>query len=43
MVGATNLTDEQYRTFGDYQPSFGFTMEAFDRGRQWYAKGTAQF
>jgi iron complex outermembrane receptor protein len=43
MVGGTNLTDEHYRTFGDYQPSFGFTMEAFDRGRQWYAKAAAKF
>jgi len=42
-VGASNLTDEQYRIFGDYQPSFGFTMEAFNRGRQWYAKGAVKF
>lgn len=42
-AGVDNATDEQYRIFGDFQPGFGFYMEAFDRGRQWYVKVTAQY
>ena len=34
--GVDNLTDKEYRTFGDYAASFGYTLEVFDRGRQWY-------
>lgn len=37
-VGVDNIADKKFRTFGDYQPSFGFYMQAFDRGRQYYAK-----
>ena len=37
-VGVDNLTDRKFRTYGDYQPSFGFYQESFDRGRQWYVK-----
>ncbi|MBH0111882.1 TonB-dependent receptor [Novosphingobium sp. YJ-S2-02] len=37
-VGVDNLGNKKFRTFGDYQPSFGFFMQAFDRGRQYYAK-----
>jgi len=33
-----NVTDEQYRLFGNYQDAFGFTQETFDRGRQWYVQ-----
>jgi len=36
--GIDNLTDEEYRVFGNYQDAFGFTQETFDRGRQWYAQ-----
>ncbi len=36
--GIDNLTDEQYRQFGNYQDAFGFTQETFDRGRQWYVQ-----
>lgn len=42
-AGVDNATDERYRTFGDFQPGFGFYMEAFDRGRQWYIKLMAQY
>ncbi|WP_116364683.1 TonB-dependent receptor [Parahaliea mediterranea] len=35
-AGVTNLNDENYRIFGDYQPGFGFDMQAYDRGRQWF-------
>ena len=37
-VGVDNLTDKKFRTYGDYQPSFGFYQESFDRGRQYYVK-----
>ena len=33
-----NIADKKFRTFGDYQPSFGFFMQAYDRGRQYYVK-----
>lgn len=36
--GVDNIGDKKFRTFGDYQPSFGFYMQAFDRGRQYYGK-----
>ncbi|PNU04388.1 TonB-dependent receptor [Novosphingobium guangzhouense] len=37
-LGVDNIGNRKFRTFGDYQPSFGFYMQAFDRGRQYYAK-----
>ncbi len=37
-LGVDNIGDKKFRTFGDYQPAFGFRMESFDRGRQYYAK-----
>ncbi|WP_029548466.1 TonB-dependent receptor [Rhizorhabdus wittichii] len=36
--GVDNIADKKFRTFGDYQPSFGFLMQAYDRGRQYYVK-----
>lgn len=42
-VGVDNIGDKRFRTFGDYQPSFGFRMEAFDRGRQYYVKAGVSF
>ena len=36
--GVDNIGNKHYRTFGDYQPSFGFYQESFDRGRQWNLK-----
>jgi iron complex outermembrane receptor protein len=37
-AGVDNIADKKFRTFGDYQPSFGFFMQAYDRGRQYYVK-----
>ncbi|MCJ1961480.1 TonB-dependent receptor [Novosphingobium mangrovi (ex Hu et al. 2023)] len=37
-LGIDNIGDKKFRIFGDYQPSFGFFMQGFDRGRQYYAK-----
>jgi iron complex outermembrane recepter protein len=34
--GVDNISDKEYRVFGNYQDAFGMTTEAFDRGRQWY-------
>lgn len=34
--GVDNLTNKKYRTYGDFQDSFGMTDEIFSRGRQWY-------
>ena len=42
-AGIDNANDEEYRIFGDYQPGFGFDMEAFDRGRQWYVQASYAF
>lgn len=42
-VGVDNIGNKKYRTFGDYQPSFGFYQESFDRGRQWYVKAGVDF
>lgn len=42
-AGVDNLTDEEYRTFGDFQPGFGFYMESFDRGIEWYLKAAIKF
>lgn len=41
--GVDNLTDEEYRIFGNYQDSFGWTNEVFDRGRQWYVQMSYEF
>jgi iron complex outermembrane receptor protein len=38
VAGVDNITNKRFRTFGDYQPSFGFYQQSFDRGRQWYVK-----
>jgi iron complex outermembrane recepter protein len=37
-AGVDNIANKKFRTFGDYQPSFGFYMQAYDRGRQYYLK-----
>ena len=42
-AGVDNVLDERYRIYGDYQPAFGFVTEAFDRGRQWYVKGSIRY
>lgn len=42
-LGVDNLTDKHYRTMGDYAASFGYSLEVFDRGRQWYASVAYKF
>ncbi|WP_157218100.1 TonB-dependent receptor [Flavisphingomonas formosensis] len=42
-VGVDNIGNKKYRIFGDYQPSFGFYMQAYDRGRQYYVKAGFSF
>jgi iron complex outermembrane receptor protein len=42
-LGGTNLTDEEYTIFGNYQDGFGFTNETFHRGREWYIQGAWEF
>ena len=41
--GLDNAGDKEYRTFGDYQPGFGWDAESFDRGRQWYVMAGYSF
>ncbi len=41
--GVDNLTDKEYRLFGNFQDSFGWTNEAYDRGRQWYINMNYRF
>ncbi|MFC3052409.1 TonB-dependent receptor [Kordiimonas pumila] len=43
IAGVENLTNKKFRTFGDYQPGFGFYMEGFDRGREVYIKTGVEF
>jgi iron complex outermembrane receptor protein len=44
LTGAIdNLTDEEYRVWGNYQDAFGFTQEGFDRGRQWWVQLEYEF
>jgi len=42
-AGVTNLTDEEYVLFANYQDGFGFTQESFHRGREWYLQTTFEF
>ncbi|PZU56559.1 MAG: TonB-dependent receptor [Sphingobium sp.] len=42
-VGVDNIGNKKFRTFGDYQPSFGFYMQSYDRGRQYYVKAGFSF
>jgi len=42
-AGVDNIGNKKFRTFGDYQPSFGFFMQAYDRGRQYYVKAGVSF
>ncbi|MDJ0928490.1 MAG: TonB-dependent receptor [Gammaproteobacteria bacterium] len=42
-TGVTNLTDEEYRVFGNFQDSFGFTQETFHRGREFFVEGIYEF
>lgn len=42
-LGIDNLTDEEYRIHGDYQTSFGWVGQTFDRGRQWYLTAGYEF
>ncbi len=42
-VGVDNITNEKYKIFGDYQPSFGFYMEGLDRGRQYYVRAAFSY
>jgi iron complex outermembrane receptor protein len=38
-AGVKNLTDEEYRTTGYFNPTIGTIENIFDRGRQWYVTG----
>ena len=42
-AGVDNIGDKHYRTFGNQQDAFGWTIEIFDRGRQWYVDATYEF
>ena len=42
-AGIDNVTDKEYRLFGNFQDSFAETIETFDRGRQWYISGSFEF
>jgi len=42
-AGVDNIGDKHFRTFGNYQDTFGFTSEIFDRGRQWYVSASYEF
>lgn len=42
-AGADNLANKEYRIFGNQQDAFGFTQEAFHRGREWYLHGIFEF
>lgn len=41
--GIKNLTDEEYRATGSFNPSMGNIEEIYDRGRQWYLTGRFNF
>ncbi len=41
--GVDNLTDENYAVFSNYQDAFGFTIETFHRGREWYIQAGYEF
>ena len=43
QFGVDNIGDKKYRLSGNYQPSFGYQLESFDRGRQWYMKAGVSF
>ncbi len=38
-----NIGDKHYRTFGNQQDAFGWSIEIFDRGRQWFLDATYEF
>ena len=42
-AGADNLANKEYRIFGNQQDAFGFTQEAFHRGREWYLHAIFEF
>jgi len=42
-AGVDNIGDKQYRHFGNQQDAFGFNIEIFDRGRQWYLEASYEF
>ena len=41
--GVDNLTDENYSIFSLYLDSFGYTQQAFHRGREWYIHAAYEF
>ena len=41
--GVDNLTDENYSVFSLYLDSFGYTQQAFHRGREWYIQAGYEF
>lgn len=42
-LGVDNLTGEEYRQHGDFQNGFGWVVQTFDRGRQWYVRAGYEF
>jgi len=42
-AGVDNIGDKHYRTYGNQQDAFGWTLEIFDRGRQWYLDVSYEF
>lgn len=42
-AGVDNVTDKQYKIFGNFQDGLGMTTEGFNRGRQWYVSASYAF
>ena len=43
QFGVDNFTDKKFMAFGNFQQSFGTKQASYDRGRQWYLRGSVSF
>lgn len=43
QFGVDNIADKNFQAFGNFQQSFGTKSASYDRGRQWYVRGSVSF
>lgn len=43
QFGVDNIADKKFQSYGNFQQSFGTKTASYDRGRQWYLRGSVNF
>ena len=43
QFGVDNIADKKFQSYGNFQPAFGTVQASYDRGRQWYLRGSFSY